>query len=249
MTKGVWRQGACALVLATAALMLVPSAAQAQITRVTRGESRQAVGFNIGYFAVRGEDSRVAEDAIANNLAAFAFQLKDFNGASFGGEWLFGPNEYIDVGVGIGYYQRTVPSVYRDYQNTDGSEIEQSFKLRTVPFLATVRFLPIGRDRAVEPYVGAGIGLFNWRYSETGEFIDFAEGGTIFRGVFKANGNAIGPVVLVGLRAPIADALALGAELRYQKAEGDVDRVATGIPADKVDLGGWTTSFTMHVRF
>ncbi len=249
MRKGMWRQAASACVLAAAVLVLAPSAAQAQITRVSRGESRQAIGFNIGYFALRGEDSRVEEDVIVNNLPAFAIQVKDFNGVTFGGEWLIGAGDYVEAGVGAGYYQRAVPSVYRAYQNTDGSEIPQEFKLRVIPINATVRFLPIGRDRAVEPYVGAGIGVFNWRYSETGEFIDFAEGSKIFRGRFSAKGNTVGPLILGGLRAPIGEVFTVGIELRYQKAEGDIDRVESSIPADKIDLGGLSTSFTMHFRF
>ncbi len=249
MMKRVWRRVAWAGVLMAAALVLAPSVAQAQIVRVNRGESRQAIGFNIGYFAVKGEDSRVDGDVVVENLAGFAFEAKDFNGPTFGAEYLIGAADFLEAGVGVNYYKRTVPSVYRDYQNTNGSEIAQDFKLRTIPISATVRFLPIGRGRAVEPYVGAGVGFFNWRYTETGEFVDFAEGGTIFRGSFEAKGNAVGPLILAGLRAPLGDAFSVGAELRYQKAEGNIDRVETSIPADKIDLGGWNTSFTMHFRF
>ena len=57
-----------------------------------------------------------------------------------------------------------MPSVYAASVNANGSEIEQELKLRIVPLTATVRFLPIGHG-SVEPYVGAGIGAFNWRYS------------------------------------------------------------------------------------
>jgi hypothetical protein len=35
--------------------------------------------------------------------------------------------------------------------------------------------------------------------------------------------------------------------LRYQKAEGTIDE--GGFLGDKIDLGGWTTSFTLHLRF
>lgn len=249
MMKRRRRQASCAGVFTAAVLMLLPAVAQAQITRVNRGEARQSIGFNIGYFTVKGEDSRVDGDVVNENLPGFAIQVKDFNGATFGGEWLIAAGDYLEAGAGVGFYRRTVPSVYRDYQNTDGSEIEQDFKLRIVPITATLRFLPIGRDRAVEPYVGAGIGVFNWRYTETGEFIDFDEGGTIFRGRFIAKGNTVGPVVLGGVRAPIGDAFTIGVELRYQHAQGDIDRVESSIPADKIDLGGWNTSFTMHFRF
>ncbi len=50
-----------------------------------------------------------------------AFQIDDFNAGTFGGEWLFGVGNFIETGVGVGYYQRTVHSVYRDFVNDNGA--------------------------------------------------------------------------------------------------------------------------------
>ena len=156
------------------ALLTLASAAtaHAQITRVESG--RNSVNFNVGYFALRGVDSRVAEDVLLADLfdvEPLAFEVNDFNFVTFGGEGLFGVGDYFEAGVGLGFYQRTVPSVYLNVINDNGREIEQDLKLRIIPLTATVRFLPVGRG-SVEPYVGAGIGIFNWRYSEVGEFVD-----------------------------------------------------------------------------
>src|SRR5204863_46558 len=82
----------------------------------------------------------------------------------------FGNN--FEAGLGIGFQQRSVPSVYQDVVNSDGSEIEQTLKLRVIPFSATVRFLPLGRHTAIEPYIGAGVGVFRFHYSETGQWVD-----------------------------------------------------------------------------
>lgn len=224
-----------------ALVLLAPAPATAQIYQV---ESNQAIGFNLGYFAVRGEDSRVEGDVLFADLDSLAFEVKDFNSVTFGGEWLFGLTDFVEGGLGAGFYQRTVPSVYRSQTHADGREIEQDLKLRIVPLTATVRFLPLGRG-AVQPYIGGGIGFFNWRYSETGEFIDADR--FIFRDRFVANGNSIGPVILGGIRAPVADVWMIGGEIRYQKAEGDIEE--DGLLGDKIDLGGWTTSFTVHLRF
>ena len=86
---------------------------------------------------------------------------------SFGGEYLTALGDNFDAGLGVGYYQRTVPTVYTDFVNANGTEIEQDLKLRIVPFTATVRWLPMGHHNGVEPYIGAGVGVFNYRYSET----------------------------------------------------------------------------------
>jgi outer membrane protein W len=230
------------ILLCVAGLIAAATPAGAQVTRV---EPRQAVGFNLGYFAVRGEDARVDGDVLWEDLSSLAFDIKDFNFATFGGEWLFDVSDYLEAGVGVGYYQRTVPSVYRSVTHSDGSEIEQDLKLRIVPLTATVRFLPLGRS-SVQPYVGAGIGWFNWRYSEAGEFVDFRDD-SIFSARFVDSGSSAGPVVLGGIRFPVSDLWLVGGELRYQKAEGNIE--SEGFLGDKIDLGGWTTSVTFHLRF
>jgi hypothetical protein len=221
--------------------------AEAQIRRV---EPSQSIGFNLGYFAVRGEDARVGGDVLLANLFDFeplAFDVGDFSGPSIGGEWLFGLGEFLEGGVGIGYYRRTVPSVYAGVVHETGREIEQDLRLRVVPTAFTVRFLPVGRG-GVEPYVGAGLGVFNWRYSEVGEFVDTRDY-SIFRDRFTANGTTAGPLVLGGIRFPVGGLWYVGGELRYQRAEGSIDMLETELLGDRIDLGGWSTSFTVHFRF
>jgi opacity protein-like surface antigen len=241
--RRVLQCGSAAALLAVAPV--VP--AHAQVTRVESG--RQAIGFNLGYFAAKGFDSRVDEDVLLANLSqgelSLAFNLDDFNGATFGGEWLIGLNDYLEAGVGVSFYQNTVPSVYAQKVRDDGREIAQELKLRIVPVTGTIRFLPIGRH-GVTPYVGAGIGAFNWRYSEAGEFID--NQGFTFTGRFVKSGWTGGPVVLGGIRFPIGDVFTVGGELRYQKAEGK-GLFEEDFLGDKIDLGGWTSSVTFHFRF
>lgn len=235
----------CAAAAALLAAAAVP--AEAQVQRVDSGT--QAIGFNLGYFSVKGFDSRVDGDVLVEDLSqgefSLAFDPKDFSGATFGGEWLFGLGDYLEAGVGVGYYQRTVPSVYAQKVRDDGAELEQDLKLRIIPFSGTIRFLPVGRG-SVEPYVGAGIGAFSWRYSEVGEFID-TEGFT-FTDRFVDSGTAVGPVILGGIRFPVSDVWLVGGEVRWQKAEGKglLDERFLG---DKIDLGGWTSNFTVHLRF
>jgi hypothetical protein len=248
MMKRLWVQGVrYATGLAAAAAILAPVAAHAQIRQVSSSDHRHAIGFTLGGFFPKGEDSRVEGDTIFADLADLAFGVKDFNGASFSGEWLFAVGDYIEAGVGAGYYKRSVPTVYRAFKNANESEIEQTLRLRIVPLTATVRFLPIGRG-AVEPYVGAGIGAFNWRYSEVGDFVDTSDL-SIFPARYKANGTAVGPVILAGIRAPFADVWDIGGEVQYQRASGDTNRADSGLIGDKIDLGGIHAVVTMHIRF
>lgn len=248
--KRMWRQGLrYSIGVAVAMAIFAPAPAQAQITRVSSSSSdrHQAVGVTVGGFFLKPLDSRVDEDVLLIDRDSLAFDIKDFNGPTISGEWLVGVGDFLEAGFSAGYYQSTVPSVYRNTVNANGSEIEQELKLRVVPFTATVRFLPIGHG-SVEPYVGAGIAALRWRYSETGDFVDFSDN-SIFSDRFIANGTAFGPVVLGGIRFPFADMWDIGGEVRYQKAEGDTKPAESGLLGSKIDLGGWNAALTLHVRF
>jgi hypothetical protein len=206
---------------------------------------QQTVNFTLGYFTPLSEDARTAGDVLNANRTFLFFDIKDFDSASVGGEWLVPLGKFLEGGIGVSYTQQTVPSVYQDFVDSDGTEVDQDLKLRMVPITFSVRFLPLGQRTGFQPYIGGGIGVIPWRYSETGEFIDFGAGNAIFRDSFVASGTNAGPVVLGGIRAAGRSATA-GFEIRYQKAEGDLPVDFAG---SKIDLGGWTYNFTVGVRF
>ena len=208
---------------------------------------QSSLSLNLGRFTVRGEDTRISDDVITENLGLFAFGLDQFDNASVGAEWLVGIGEHVEAGLGAGFYQQTVLSVYDDFVNVDGTEIAQDFKLRITPVTATARFFPFGTWSTIQPYAGAGVGFFNWRYSEVGEFVDF---GTfdVFRDRFVAEGNDVGAMYLGGVRVHAGSRLAVGVEVRYQDVQGVVG-IDRGFLEERIDLGGLTTSFTFNVRF
>jgi hypothetical protein len=208
--------------------------------------AQQAVNLYVGGFVPRGEDARSDGDVLAGNRDFLSFKIDDFNAATVGGEWLFGLNDWVDAGLGLGVHSKKVPALYRDLTHSNGSEIEQDLKLRVVPFTATVRFLPLGREAAIQPYIGAGVGLFAWRYSETGEFVDFSDF-SIFRDRFSASGATAGPVVLGGIGFPIGP-WAVGGEIRYQSGQGELP-IDQGFAGTEIDLGGFTYLATFKVRF
>jgi hypothetical protein len=138
-----------------------------------------------------------------------------------------------------------VPTIYQDFVDPDGTEIDQDLSLRIVPLAFTLRLIPVDPRSPVQPYIGAGVGVFSWRYSEIGEFIDFGAGNVIFEDRFVRTGTNAGPVVLGGIRFA-GDTASGGFEIKYQKAAGDLDE---DFAAPKIDLGGWTYNFTLGVRF
>jgi hypothetical protein len=226
--------------LVVCAGLLVPSTSFAQ----------QSLNISVGGFVPKAERDRDFNDVLVNNLCCLEnpliFDVHDFTGASINAEYLVGLGEFFDGGLGVGYYARNVPSVYLDLVNQNGSEIRQNLRLRTVPFTATIRFLPLGHSNGFEPYLGAGLGVINWRYRESGQWVDPADS-SIFTGTYVGKGTATGPVVLGGVRFP-AGPWALGFEVKWQQATGD-------LPADQdfagstIDLGGVTYAATFRVRF
>ena len=208
-------------------------------------QAQQTVNFTLGYFVPRGEDARVAGDVLNENRTFLLFDVSDFNSASVGGEWLAPLGQFLEAGAGISYSGRTVPSVYADFTDSDGFEIEQDLRLRLVPAAFTIRIVPTGQRSPVQPYFGAGLGIIKWRYSEIGDFVDFGAGREIFNDAFVANGTETGPIALGGIRFAGRTASA-GFEVRFQKADADLDNRFAG---PKIDLGGWTYNFTAGVRF
>jgi hypothetical protein len=207
--------------------------------------AQQTVNFTLGYFTPHTFDSRTRGDVLNENSTFLLFDQDEFGGASIGGEWLVGLGNFFEAGAGISYTGQSVPAIYQDFIDSDGSEIDSDLELRLVPISFTVRLLPFGQRSPIQPYVGAGLGIINWRYRESGEFIDFGAGNEIFEDTFEESGSSTGPIFVGGVRFAGQRFIA-GGEVRFQDAEGDLP---SDFAAPKIDLGGWTYNLTVGVRF
>jgi hypothetical protein len=181
--------------------------------------------------------------------------MKAFRGGNLFGEWNVAFGDRIEVGAGVGFYSKTVSSLYRDLQNETGADISQEIKLRMVPISATVRFMPFNRVGEFQPYVGFSLNAINWRYSEVGDFvdtIDYPETGfiLIFPDRFVASGTSLAPGLVYGARIPMGgDIYALTLEGRYHWGTGNTGGLDAGFLGDKIDLGGGTFNVGFLVRF
>lgn len=209
-----------------------------------RGD-RHTFSVNFGLFAPRGLDARVDTDVLLANISFLDFRIEDLNSVTIGADWTYGIGDWLEAGVGIAHYRGTAPSVYADLVDSDGTEIVQDLQLRIVPITATLRFFPLSRHGGLQPYVGAGVAAIAWRYSETGEFVDYSDY-SIFRARYLASGTDPGLVILGGARVPIGNRFGLGGEFRYLKGQGN-------LPADfygeHIDLGGMSYLVTFNFRF
>jgi hypothetical protein len=210
------------------------------------GYAQQSFTLQLGGFVPHGEDARSFDDVLKNNLDFLVFDIDDFSTFNINGEWEFPLNDKIAGSLGLGFNTSSEPSVYLDYVEDNRTEIEQELKLRVVPFTAAVRLIPFGQRNPVQPYIGAGVGVFMWRYAESGEFVDFSDG-SVFRDSFVGTGAATGPVIFGGINF-VGDVFGAGFDIRYQSAEGDLPE-DQGFSGSKIDLGGWTYSANFKVRF
>ena len=83
MTNGAVNQRArLAIALTVVATLCAPAVAGAQIRQVsTKSDNKQTVNFTMGYFALKGLDSRVDDDVLFNELQSaqpLLFEVKDF---------------------------------------------------------------------------------------------------------------------------------------------------------------------------
>jgi hypothetical protein len=211
--------------------------------------AQQSVSVYVGGFVPSGLSGRSDTDVLVNNIINGDYSLdietSDFAGFTIGAEWLVGMTRNIEVGLGVGYYANTVESVYAFLVEDNGTEIAQDLRMRIVPFSATLRFLPFGRDSAVLPYIGAGVGVLAWKYSEIGEFVDTFDD-SVFQGRFIDSGAAVGPLVVGGVRFSLGS-FDVGGEVRYQNATGDLDD--PGFTGTTIDLGGFSYLATFNVKF
>jgi hypothetical protein len=234
-------------------VLLVGAPASAQVVH--------AIQFGGGGFFPRGIENRLAGDVLVRNYLgeqlpgrpslsdALAFEIKDFRSGSGFAEWNVGLGSHVELGAGVGVFGRSVPTVYLDLVDDRGREIEQTLRLRVVPLTAVVRFLPFGRPGDVQPFVGVGVGLLNYRYSEIGRFVD-PQDLDIFEDRFVTSGRALGGVVLGGLRLPLGgDVFGMSLEGRYITGEGETGGLDAGFLDEKIDLSGFQFNVGFQVRF
>ena len=227
----------------------------------------QSVSFGAGFFQPRGFDRRVDGDTLVANLTqpdvlpgvsgSLSFDIGEFRGMPLFGEWNLAINKHVEFSAGLSYFTNKVDSVYQDLVNCPlppcappgGTEIEQELRLTMIPISGLVRFFPNGDPTRIQPYVGGGIAIIPFRYTETGDFVDTTTF-DVFNAKYTAKGTAFGPVILGGVRFPLGgDVYGLTVEGKYQFANGKTGGANAGFLGDKIDLSGGTIQGGFLIRF
>ena len=169
----------------------------------------------------RGTNDTFVRDAAAGeslDMSAFKHYIVGFDGLNRAGE-------HVEISLGAGFYNQSVDGSYGGLTVTN--------KLMLAPASATVRYLPLALDARVHPYFGGGVAVTYWRLG----YEDFA-------GSESDMGFAVGPLFVLGVRAPVADTISIGGEMRWQGGHGTTSTDGF-FQGSTVDVGGRTLMVTV----
>ena len=183
--------------------------------------SRPRYGFSaFGGFRALQIESQLFD----SNDVDFGITEGDFRSGRIGFEVDFALLPMVEIMVGFDTGGSETSGNYLDLVYEDGSEIEHSARLEMTEYTfgARVRPLPGGR---VSPYLAVGVSLASYRYSETGEFVDF-DTADIFYDEFEERQALFGFFAGAGLdyalvRLPYGRRIDLFGEFRYARGKGE----------------------------
>ena len=198
---------------------------------------------NVGTFTVASESSRSAEDVLRANRGFQTFDIGDFNNVVVGGDWMLPFGEYLEAGAGFEFYQKSVAGTQPMTEPATGVDLALDMTVRTISVPITARVFPLTRNTRVQPYVGGGVTIHFWRYTEERVLTS-----GIFSGQSSAidQGIALGPVVFGGARVPLGPTVSVGGEVRYRTKEARLNGPV--FAATTLDLGGVSTVATVQFR-
>ena len=182
------------------------------------------------------------------NMENLAFEKQDMLSEYYGIEYEHFFGSQISFSLEGGYYKKELYSMYKDFEYDDGSPIYQNLALKITSIEADFKFYPVSHRRKFYPFLGAGIGMYYWKYEQWGDFlifdgnevVDVLEGEYLETSTYTAGFNAKGGFVFRFNRQ-----WGISFETRYVHLKGDLSAFFQDF--EKLDLGGFT--FNLGVNF
>ncbi len=202
----------------------------------------------VGFFSLNGQGLNLKIGAFYPNMESdlwdlnrenLAFDKADMLGVYWGAEFEIFMGRQFSFSVEAGHYKKDVFTVYRDVVYDDGTPIRQDISLRMTTMEADFKLYPLGHRRLFNPYFGCGIGLYAWKYEQSGEFVDFEEE-IVYEG--KAYTNTITPGfnAKLGFVYRYRRSFGISFEARYIYLKGQLSELFEGF--GKLDLSSITLS-------
>ena len=239
--KRSWWVGGALLVCLAAAL---PAEAQRyRHERYERYGNQQSVRLRLGLFTPEGDS-----DFFDQTAFDFTGEAQEFEDAVAGIDYVYQMQSNFGLMLSADYFEGQQDQSYRDFEDNHGNRISHTSTLEITPLTVglVVRLAP--ERSPVVPYVGAGGGIYAWRYRESGDFIDFG-GSTlpVFSDTLEDTGAVLGYYVMAGLEIPISPYFSVFGEGRWDKADdelgGDFDGLGTLDLSGRRVMGGLAWHF------
>ncbi len=182
-----------------------------------------------------------------------------FGGAAVNAELAFSLGQRLELALGGGYVNAARGSEFRRFVNEDDTPIRQTTSLRRVPVTAGLKLYlaPRGREigrfawipARVAPWVGAGGGIVNYRFRQTGSFVDPTTLAIfdVTGDQFTSSGWAPAGYAAAGADWSLSPRFVASGELRYTAARGALARGLSDF--GRINLAGAAFNVGVGVRF
>ena len=205
--------------------------------------SAGALTVRLGALFPREESNLFLDDRVL-----YTVDKGDWVGFTGGVEYSARVARYLELGVHVDGYGRTLDTIYRDFTDQDGRGIPQRLKLQIAPVGLSLRLVPGGRHATFVPYLAVGGDVYFWEYEEFGDFIDFEDPDLpIISDAFISDGVTVGGHVAGGVRLRLNHDISIVGEGRYYMApKVDMEEDFRGTT---IDLNGWSATLGVHIQF
>ena len=196
-------------------------------------------------------------DLFALATSQFTLNRSDFRSLDGSAELAFRVKSRLDLVFGAAISGMSKASESRGWKGSDNLPIAQTTNFRRMPVSLSARYYLQPRGRTIghfawvpasyAAYVGAGVGMTNYDFDQSGEFVDSTTK-KILPGDLHSGGWAPMAQALAGIDWSIGPRWALTTEAKYVTASASLD------PKDfsgfhRLDLSGFSTSIGFYVRF
>lgn len=193
-------------------------------------------------------------------LGADTLSSLSFDAPYVGGEVAFRPWERWDVALGIGWTRSRSLTEYRRWEEeispTERRAIEQETTFEVLFGTLGAKYYLQDRGRQVgslawvprrlTPYVGGGIGISSYDFTQVGSFVDTETLG-IFSDFLETSDEGFIAYGAAGIDVTLAKHAVVTAEARYSFSSADV--VGSYVSFNDVDVGGLQLTVGLGFQF
>jgi opacity protein-like surface antigen len=216
------------------------------------GAPKVSVSLRMGYAA-----PSASSDLFSFVTSELSLRKGDFAGFTYGMDVAMPLRPRLELVLSADVNESKTTSDYREWQDTQGLPIEQTTSFSRQSLAANIRYylLPYGRSlsrlawvpTSYAPWLSAGIGRTHYRFHQSGDFVDFANGNSVFPDTYSSSAWGFTPQVAAGIDWNISQRVAVTTQARYLWGKADLGSDFSGF--NPIDLSGLGLTGGLTIRF